>query len=94
MKALPGIVPLVLTALFGWLLMEGHINFGSGEKDIFLLVPLLFWSLVFLVAYLVLWWRNAPLRRNVVMSTCIAVAVVVVTWLLLFVVFSPKIPQA
>jgi len=33
------IVPLALTPLLGFLIAEGYLNFGGGEKDLFLLVP-------------------------------------------------------
>jgi len=42
-----GVVPLLLTILFAWLVMEGHLSFGGGEKEIFLAIPLVIWSLVY-----------------------------------------------
>ena len=84
LKLFLAVVPLLLTVLLAWLLMEGHLSFGGGEKDIFLAVPLLLWSLVYLCCYLVLWWRRSAIARSVVVSSGLATAVVAVAWLVLF----------
>ena len=35
------IVPLALTPLLGFFIAEGYLNFGGGEKDLFLLMATL-----------------------------------------------------
>jgi hypothetical protein len=60
--------------------MEGYLSFGGGEKDIFLSVPLLLWSLIFLVSSLIAWWRKSTLRRAAAISAIVATAVVVLIW--------------
>lgn len=84
LKLLLAIIPLLLTVLLAWLTMEGHLNFGGGEKDIFLAVPLLLWSLVYLCCYLVLWWRRSSTGRSIAMSSGLATGVVAVAWAVLF----------
>jgi hypothetical protein len=79
-----GVVPLLLAVLFAWLVMEGHLNLGGGEKDIFLAVPLLIWALVYLCSYFVLWWRGFAIGRSVWVSSGLASGLVAVAWLLLF----------
>ena len=59
------LAPLGLTVLVAWLIMDGYLSFGGGEKDLFLTLPLLLWSLVYLASYLVVWWRRAALGRAV-----------------------------
>lgn len=60
LKLFLAITLLLLTVLLAWLTMEDHLSLGAGEKDIFLAVPLLLWSLVHLCCYLVLWrWRRS-----------------------------------
>ena len=86
------IVPLLITVLLTWLTMEAYLNFGSGEKDIFLAVPLLLWSLVYLCCYLVLWWRRFSIARSVAASSVLATGVVAVAWVVLFGLVSFKFP--
>jgi hypothetical protein len=76
--------PLLLTLLFGWLVMEGNLNLGGGEKDVFLLFPLLLWSLVYLCCFLLLWWRRSALGRTVALSAAIATGLVIAAALILF----------
>ena len=83
------IAPLLLACVSAWLLMEGVMSLGGGEKDIFLAIPLLFWSLVFLCSYPVL-SRRQPVAaiRPIGLSAGIATVAVVVVWLVLFGVSS------
>jgi hypothetical protein len=83
-RLLLGIVPLLLTVLFAWLVIENYLNFGAGEKDIFVALPLLIWSLVYLISYLVLWPRGSAIGRSVAISSAIATGFVVIAWIGLF----------
>ena len=89
-RLLLAVAPFLLTVLFGWLTMEGHLNFGGGEKDIFLLLPLLLWSFVWLCTFITFWWRHSPLRRALLVSAAISTAVVVTAWVILFAVVLLK----
>lgn len=82
-RVLIGFLPLLLTVLFAWALLEGGLSLGGGEKEIFLVVPPLFWSLVYLFCYLVFWWRGSAIGRSVARSAGIATGVVFAAWLLL-----------
>lgn len=84
LKLFIAVTPLLFTVLFAWLVMESHLNFGGGEKDIFLAVPLLLWSLVFMVGYFVLWWRGASFARSVAVAAGVATGGIVFAWLVLF----------
>jgi hypothetical protein len=84
MKLLLAFVPLLLTVIFAWLVMDGYLNFGGGEKEIILAVPLLIWSLVYLCCYLVLWWRRISLGRSMAVSSGLATGFVVIAWVVLF----------
>lgn len=83
-KVFLALVPLLITVLLASLTMEGYLNFGGGEKDIFLAVPLLLWSLVYLCCFLALWWRRSSTGRTVAVSVGIATGVVVIAWAVLF----------
>lgn len=63
-RLLTASLPLALTPLFFWLLAEGYLNLGGGEKDILMTLPWLLWSLAFLVAALWSWHRHLPLLRS------------------------------
>lgn len=86
-----GLVPLGLALLFGALVTEGHLNFGGGDKDIFLVLPLLVWSIVFLPVYLVLWWLRRSPGRAAGWAAAISTAVVVLAWIVLFIVVSVRL---
>lgn len=84
-RILVAITPLLATFVFVWL-VSGPLNMGSGEKDIFLAIPLLLWSLLFSGCYLVLWWRGFTLGRSSGVSAGFATALVVIAWVVLLVV--------
>lgn len=76
-------LPLLLTASFAWLL-SGGLSLGGGEKDIFLALPLLLWSLLFLCSYLALWWRKATNGRAIGVSAAVATGLTVLLSIPLF----------
>lgn len=78
------IAPLLATLLFAWLTMESYLNLGGGEKDVFLTVPLLLWSLIYLFSFLALWWRHSSAARAVAVSSGLATGAVVMAWAVLF----------
>lgn len=82
-RVLLALAPLLLTILFTWLVAEGHLGFGGGEKEILLALPLAIWSLVYLLCCLVLWWRRSALRRAIAISAALASGVVAAAWLVL-----------
>ena len=73
--------PLLLTLLLGWLTVGG-MSLGAGEKDVFLLLPLLAWSLFFLVAYSVQWRRGAASMRGALWAAMVATALLLAPFLL------------
>jgi hypothetical protein len=46
-RILVALLPLLLTPVFGFLLADGYLNFGGGEKDILLVIPWTFGSLLY-----------------------------------------------
>ena len=79
------VAPLLASLYFGWLVMEGHLNFGSGEKDVFLTVPLLLWSGVFFLSELTLWLQGFALGRSVAVSAGLATGLTALAWVALFI---------
>lgn len=78
------IAPLLLTVLLAWLVMEGHLSLGAGEKDVFLAAPLLLWSLAHLGCFLALWRRRLSTGRLLAISASVATGVVAAAMALLF----------
>ncbi len=58
------IVPLALTPLLGFLIAEGYLNFGGGEKDLLLLIPWMVWSVVYFVLFLIFWKRKFSIQKG------------------------------
>ena len=83
LKSLLAVLPLLLTLLVAWLVMDGYLNFGGGEKDMFIAVPLLLWSLIYLFCCLILWWRRASMARMLALSSGVATGLVATAWLVL-----------
>jgi hypothetical protein len=83
---LTAIAPLLATAALGWAVMDGPLDLGAGEKDILLLVPLVLWSVAFLVAMPVLCLRGVALRRAAGLAAALATALLAVLFLVMLVV--------
>ena len=82
------ILPLALTPLLGFLIAEGYLNFGGGEKDLLLLLPWLAWSVVYLFFFLVFWWKRVSIRRGLAYAVCGATGVLTIVYLVMLVWFS------
>jgi hypothetical protein len=63
-RLIVSLLPLVLTPVLGYLLAQGYINFGGGEKDILVLLPWMVWSLVFAISSWVFWRRGHSILRS------------------------------
>ena len=72
--------PLALSPLLLFLIADGYLNFGGGEKDIILMLPWAFWSLVYAIVFAVGWARKLPLRRVLSYAAGSATVLVVVAW--------------
>jgi hypothetical protein len=79
------LLPLGLTPLLVLFIGEGYLNFGGGCKDVFLLIPWVVWSLLFLIISLVGWWKKWPLAKGVVFSALGATALLSAAFLALLI---------
>ncbi len=82
------IIPLVLTPVWGFLIAEGHLNFGGGEKDLLMLIPWLVWSLIFLIIYIVAWQRSLLILRSFLYASAGATVALGILWGVMFLWFS------
>ncbi len=64
LRLILSIIPLALTPLLGYLIAEGYLNFGGGEKDLLLLIPWMFWSVLYFVLFLIFWKRKFSILKG------------------------------
>lgn len=72
MQVLLALIPLMLTPVLLYLIAEGRLDFGGGEKDLILLLPWLIWSVLFAVCSLVLIYRRWALAKWAASSAALA----------------------
>ncbi len=64
LRLILSIAPLALTTPLGYLIAEGFLNFGGGEKDLLLLIPWMVWSVVYFVLFLIFWKRKFSILKG------------------------------
>ncbi len=62
------LTPLALVPVFWFLVAESILNFGGGEKDLLLMIPLLIWSIVYMVIFVVGWIKGFTILRTLIYS--------------------------
>ena len=72
--------PLAVSPLLLFLIADGYLNFGGGEKDIILMLPWVLWSLAYGIVFAVCWARKLPLRRVLSYAAGGATGLVIVAW--------------
>jgi len=69
-------VPTLLTPGLFYLLAEGWLDVGGGEKDVLLVLPYFLWACIFFVVASILIVKRWLLRRWLLRSALISVSVV------------------
>ena len=82
-RVLAALLPLAFTPVLGYLLADGYLNLGGGEKDILLVLPWGFFSLVYGSSCFFLWHRRWPPGRSILFSIIVAIAGLIVAGLAL-----------
>lgn len=72
LRLLLAFFPLLLAPAPGFLLSEGYLDLGGGEKDILWVLPWVLWSVLYAVSSCVLWARHWPWRRALPRSIAVA----------------------
>lgn len=80
-RLLAAVLPLLLVCVAVWLLMEGHVSLGAGDKDILLVLPLLGWSLAFLLAYALCWILGIGPVRSALHAAIVSTILLALGWL-------------
>ncbi|MEN8160073.1 MAG: hypothetical protein ABFS41_08385 [Myxococcota bacterium] len=73
LRLLAAFLPLLLVPAFGFLIAEGHLDLGGGDKDIVWVFPYAAWSLLYALSSVVLWVRGWPLSAAARRSALVAV---------------------
>jgi len=84
-RALVLITPLLATVLISFLVAEGYLSFGAGEKDLVLLIPLCLLSLLFMISGALLWRAEISIRAWLLKSLMYSVSIVIFLWLSLLI---------
>jgi hypothetical protein len=78
------LLPLEIAPVLGYLISEGVLNFGGGEKDILLLIPWLVWSLLYAVLFIIFWMKGWTTKRRLAVAVGGASGICLVAWLALY----------
>lgn len=78
-KGLVLLAPLLMTPLFGYLLAEGVLNMGGGEKDLLFIIPYMIWSTLYLIAGIIV--RNKPISGMLIHAIGWSFGQIIVLWL-------------
>ncbi|MGR9072183.1 MAG: hypothetical protein ACU833_03850 [Gammaproteobacteria bacterium] len=85
MKSLfSALFPLLIMPLLGWLIAEGRLNFGGGEKDVLLLFPWLVFSVVYLAAFIVCRIKQKSVSAGIGISALFSAGFLACLWLGLY----------
>jgi hypothetical protein len=71
-KILGAVWPLIIFPFIMFLNLRGSLDFGAGEKDIVLAIPMLAFSIFYLVAYIILIKRKQKTYVAVITSSLIS----------------------
>ncbi len=72
LRLLLALFPLLLTPALGFLLVEGYLDLGGGEKDVVWLLPWALWSVLYGTSSGILWARHWPWQRALPRSVALA----------------------
>ena len=84
-RFLLGIAPLGLTPILAFLIAEGYLNFGGGEKDLLLLIPWILWAIIYSIIYVVQWIKKTNIIRGLYISAGGATGLTVLLWIGLYI---------
>jgi hypothetical protein len=79
------LLPAALTPLWLFLIAEGYLNFGSGDKDIFVLIPWVLWSLLYAVFFIAAWIKRKSTGAILLQAAAGATVMLAVAWGALFI---------
>ena len=82
------LIPILLTPVWGYLIVEDYLDFGSSEKDILLLFPWVVWSFIYSVIFIIFWVKWKKVRIILLYSIGGATGILGLIWLVLYIWFN------
>lgn len=79
---------MLLTPIWGYLIADGYLNFGGGEKDLFLLIPWIIWAFIYLLIFIIAWIKRRNTKVIVLYSVGGATGILALAWVILFIWFN------
>jgi hypothetical protein len=79
--------PVILPPLLVFAVSEDWVDFGGGEKDIFLALPLILFALLNFGAGLFFWHRGSAPGRAAWQACVAALGLLVIIWSVLAIIF-------
>lgn len=79
---------MLLTPVWGYLIADGYLNFGGGEKDLFLLIPWITWAFIYFLIFVIAWIKRKTIKVIVLYSVGGASAILIFAWVVLFIWFN------
>jgi len=81
-KVLGAIWPLIIFPLLIYLNLQGNIDFGGGEKDIVIAIPMLVFSLFYIVSYIFMLRRKKKIYIAVILCSLTSFLLLIIITLL------------
>ncbi|OUS09709.1 hypothetical protein A9Q90_02980 [Gammaproteobacteria bacterium 54_18_T64] len=81
-QATLALLPLLLTPVFAFLLAQGLLNLGAGEKDMLWAWVWALWSLIFALSGIFLIYHNNATGQWALRASYVAIGLVLALWLL------------
>lgn len=78
------LLPMLLIPVLGYLISDGYLDFGCGEKDLLLLIPWIFWSFIYLAIFIVVWIKRKKLKVILVYAAGVSTGILALAWVVLF----------
>jgi hypothetical protein len=79
---------MLLTPIWGYLVADGYLNFGSGEKDLFLLIPWFVWAFIYFLIFIIAWIKRKNTKSIIIYSIGGATGILALAWVVLFIWFN------
>ena len=79
---------MLLTPVWGYLIAEGLLNFGGGEKDLFLLIPWMVWAFSYFLIFIIAWIKRKNIKVIVLYSVSGASGILALACIVLFIWFN------
>lgn len=88
LRTIAALVPLALTPVIFWLLADGYVNLGGGEKDIIAVFPWALWSIFYAVAFAVATRRRHKFGATLLRAVGWATGLILLMWIILYLTLS------